>query len=329
MKDRKFDKTPEWLFNEYVIKDRTIAEIAKECNLTRAGLKSTLNKYNIRKPVFDRKETEIRNLLAAGKTTKEISELLNIGRTTIYRVMKKNNLEINYKPDFKKYNSSNDSIICSMYLDGFSTTEIAVQLNITAKSVGNHLRHCEIKVRNAKECQWNYRGKQIPEEFDSYDKMYELYITEKKSKKELGNMFGMQPDTIDRVLRTLGIPVRDNSESKIGINCGEKHPNWKGGITPLYMRLREAFQTQLCPKILKRDNYTCQLCGAKGTLHVHHIRHFKDIVQEIMVEHPDINPVDNINELYDIIVKDSRFLDENNLITYCPHCHYTIAHKRY
>ena len=47
-----------------------------------------------------------------------------------------------------------------------------------------------------------------------------------------------------------------------------------------------------------------------------------------MSEHPDMNPTDNQEELYQIAIKDSRFLDLDNLITYCSYCHYNIAHGR-
>lgn len=70
------------------------------------------------------------------------------------------------------------------------------------------------------------------------------------------------------------------------------------------------------------------MCGSKKKLHVHHIKHFKDILEEIMNEHPDMNPTDNQEELYQIAIKDSRFLDLDNLITYCSYCHYNIAHGR-
>ena len=138
----------------------------------------------------------------------------------------------------------------------------------------------------------------------------------------------VDPGTIDTCLKNLNIPIRNNSESKIGINTGTLHHNWQGGVTPLHIRVRESFHTILVKKNKKRDNYTCQLCGAKGTLHVHHIIHFSTIMKEILLEHPELNPVDNINELYDIAVKDIRLNDLNNLITCCPNCHYNIYHKR-
>ncbi|MGN0966184.1 MAG: HNH endonuclease [Candidatus Coprovivens sp.] len=146
------------------------------------------------------------------------------------------------------------------------------------------------------------------------------------SKKDLGEKFNCDPCVIDRVLREYNIPIRNNSESKVGLLVGEKHWNWKGGITPLARRLREFFGVNQVIKILERDHYKCQMCGSKKNLQVHHIKHFKDILKRILDEHPDLDPITNINELYNIAVKDKEFLNLDNLITYCKDCHLGKIH---
>lgn len=57
---------------------------------------------------------------------------------------------------------------------------------------------------------------------------------------------------------------------------GEKHPNWKGGITPENTRIRRHIEYDLWRSaVLLRDNYICQKYGTRGgKLHAHHIQNF-------------------------------------------------------
>ena len=320
--DRKFNKTKEWLYEEYIIKNKSRKEIATECGLTLAGLKNTLNKYGISKPELEIPISELEAYLEEGKSVDDICDIYHCTRSSVYRRMKKNNLTIHYKPDFKQYDNTNDELICQLYLDGFSTTQIGKQFNMPHRTILNHLEHCGLNSRTLSQAQWAYKQKTTPEEFKSYEAMYELYIVQKLSKKDLGERFNCDPCVIDRVLQELNIPIRNNSEAKVGLKTGEEHPNWQGGITPLHLRLRECFKVNQAPEVLKRDEYKCQICGKTGTLHVHHIKPFAQILKRIVSEHPELNVEKNVNELYDIAIHDAEFCDMNNLISYCKECHY-------
>lgn len=320
----KFNKTKEWLVEEYVIKNRSRKEIASECGLSESGLKSLLNKLNIKKEILDLPKDKLEELINLKLDHTEIESRLNISQTTLYRYLKKYDLSIIAEVDHSQYDDSKDEIICQLYFDGFSTTEIGDELGISHKTVCSHLEHCGISRRTLSEAQWNHNNKTLPKEFKSYEKMYDLYINQHLSKKELGYLFNCDPCVIDKILRELGIPIRNNAESKIGLLFGDKHWNWKGGLTSLSRRLREFFGTNLTLKVLERDNYKCRICGSKHKLQVHHIIQFKDILAKILNENPQYRLPDNINELYDIATKDPQFLDCDNLITYCRDCHHKI-----
>lgn len=86
-------------------------------------------------------------------------------------------------------------------------------------------------------------------------------------------------------------------------HCGEKNPNWKGGLTKREETLAHRLRVELknwAKKILERDNYTCQKCGVrlreKEVMEVHHIK-----------------PVSKYPSLV---------LDIENGITLCKNCHY-------
>jgi len=56
-----------------------------------------------------------------------------------------------------------------------------------------------------------------------------LYTTKRISGTKLAEMFDVNLCTIYNRLRALGIKIRSNSESHVGIQARENNPNWKGG----------------------------------------------------------------------------------------------------
>ena len=57
---------------------------------------------------------------------------------------------------------------------------------------------------------------------------------------------------------------------------------------------------------------------------MHHIKHFSEILKRILEENPNLDPINNVNDLYNISIRDKEFCDLDNLITYCKDCHYKI-----
>lgn len=94
--------------------------------------------------------------------------------------------------------------------------------------------------------------------------------------------------------------IRNTLKQK-GISKGSNNPNWKGGITPINIRLRSQYKNEIViwrQTIFKRDIFTCKFlgCNKKGIpLQAHHIQ-----------------KVANFPEL---------ILDINNGITLCKKCH--------
>lgn len=84
---------------------------------------------------------------------------------------------------------------------------------------------------------------------------------------------------------------------------GERHWNWKGGITPENARIRASAEYAKWRKaVFERDHFTCQMCGRYGCkLNAHHIKPFS--------KYPEYR------------------LDLDNGITLCKECH-KKAHKK-
>lgn len=57
---------------------------------------------------------------------------------------------------------------------------------------------------------------------------------------------------------------------------GKKHPNWKGGITPLNLQIRHSIEYRLWREsVFVRDGFACVRCGkASRIFEVHHIKSF-------------------------------------------------------
>lgn len=64
---------------------------------------------------------------------------------------------------------------------------------------------------------------------------------------------------------------------------GVRHPNWRGGLTPLMLKVRNCFKyIAWRSSCFLRDNYTCQICLERGgKLNVDHFpKRFSDIFYE-------------------------------------------------
>lgn len=70
--------------------------------------------------------------------------------------------------------------------------------------------------------------------------------------------------------------IRKLSISHIGKNCGEKHHNWKGGVTPLNEKIRRSVEYKEWRKaVYARDDFTCVQCRKRGIkIHADHIKPF-------------------------------------------------------
>lgn len=78
---------------------------------------------------------------------------------------------------------------------------------------------------------------------------------------------------------------KSKSVEEVVKRSGEKHYNWKGGITPEVRKIRNSLEYKLWrTAVFERDNYTCIWCGSKFikgvtgrvVIHADHIKRFSD-----------------------------------------------------
>ena len=330
----------EWLFNEYVTKDRSTQDIADEYGCKRNTIQCWLSRHNIKKAVVKReykikhnyqdKDFLIKEHIQNKKSMTQIAKENGVSSDTIRYHLIKNGIDYWRAENETFFDETNIGDVIDLYNSGVSANEIANRYNTSHGVVIRALNNSGIKTRNMQEAQLTLHMDEIPSVFYDPEWLENEHWGEGKTCKDIGKELGIDPGAVRRQMQKLGIRTMTNAESKIDRMVGHKHPNWQGGLTPLKFLLREYFHVNQAPRITARDNYTCQNCGATHTvLNVHHIRGFSEIVNEIVSEHPelDVNDPDDRLKLYDIVVSDNRFLDEDNLITYCKYCHYFIIHN--
>lgn len=75
------------------------------------------------------------------------------------------------------------------------------------------------------------------------------------------------------------------SLNRIGITAKEKHPLWKGGVSPVNHKIRNSFEYKEWRKnVFRRDNWTCVFCGYRSVgkinkrsdIEADHIKRFSD-----------------------------------------------------
>lgn len=106
------------------------------------------------------------------------------------------------------------------------------------------------------------------------------------------------------------------SESRKGKAVGSANPSWKGGVTPLLIKLKRLTEYKTWQKgVFARDNYTCRSCSIRGckTLTAHHLVSFSFIVQMFKVR--------SVYEAREQIM----LWNIRNGVTLCEECHKQTA----
>lgn len=171
----------------------------------------------------------------------------------------------------RKYDLPKDEILRLYFEEKLSFSEIGRLYNCHAQTICNRFKEWGIIARNisesllGREFSW---GSKISESLKGHKLSIETKrkIAQKATGRvpyNKGKRKSTHPDII-----------------KYGVK-GNRHWNWKGGISGKAKRLRQTSKYKAWrDSIFARDNYTCVICGKKGgNLVVHHLIRFSVILK--------------------------------------------------
>lgn len=187
---------------------------------------------------------------------------------------------------------------------GYKQTEEAKR-NMSVGKIGNKNalgKHWKLSEESKKKISLAKIGK--PRSDETKKKLSEAnkgkHLSEETKKKisdfHKGNKYCLGHKISEETRKKLSEGRRGKSTKAWAVK-GEKHHNWKGGITLANLKIRNSDEyKQWRIKVFERDNYKCLACGrVGGSLTAHHIKKFSDYTK-------------------------LRF-DINNGATLCDYCH--------
>ena len=169
-----------------------------------------------------------------------------------------------------------------------SIPDIASKLGVCNETIRSWMVRFEIPRRGRSSVTRTYKTANL--KLSDKDWMVKHYVELRESTTQLANDLGVTDAGVLYWLRKHGIDTRSPKEASA---TGEDHYAWTGGHPRYYGRnWREQRK-----KTLERDEHTCQDCGTKEELHVHHVHKIRSF------DNPE----------------DANYLE--NLTTLCQHCH--------
>jgi len=174
----------------------------------------------------------------------------------------------------------NKEKIIQQYEDGLSTIDLGKIYNVNCVTIWHWLKKWGIKIRSRGEILKSYRFKKGCVPLIPFEKNHVPW--------NKGIHTGIKPwlgkKRPDMSIKMKGRIFSQETLNKLSIShtgkTGSLCSNWKGGVTPINHIERNKFKFYIQKQVLKRDNYTCQICGVRGVrLHVDHIQKWSEYVE--------------------------------------------------
>lgn len=253
----------------YINFDLNIPDIAQKFNCSISKIQSLLKERNILRTHTEaqiirfttEQENSIIEMYIKNKiNTKNISKKFNVSKSTIERLLKRKNVLLSHSESQKR---------------AFENVDKRKRLSDTIKE---YCKNLEVKKKKSIDTIKQWKDPETRKILINSIKISSQKPEVKKRRSDSQKERTQSPDYVHPMLGKHHSEKsrKRNSESHIGLQSGEKHPNFKNWSSRLPYCFK--FTPKLKETIRIRDSYTCQLCGViqNGRKHTcHHIHYDK------------------------------------------------------
>lgn len=293
----------DWLFEQYVEKQRSSTDIANECGCSSSAILKWLKKHGIERRAPPRELADerlsdpdwLRNeYIGQQNTISGIADKCDCSRRTVAKWLDRHDIDTRETGRQGQYpRLENKGWLRSHYIDKEqSVIDIAEKCGSGKTTVVRWLDKHGIETRS--------NTPDVPDERLKNERwLREQYLRQEKSTMDIAKQCDCSSSTVVRWFQ------EHNIETRIDYPSGENHPGWKGGK----QNYGRGWNRKKRQSVRERDGFKCRSGDCSVTqeqhlnkygekLHVHHLRKARDV-----------NDPERRNA-------------KENLITLCRDCHY-------
>ena len=199
----------------------SMSKLAELFSIDDSTVLSTLKKYNIErrtkeeyyKKLPDELEQEIITLYQQGIYIYKLSEKFNLNKTTISRLLKKNNIYVKNSKDFKKLNEKQEQEIVNHYQSWASLAQLAEMYNVSTFTIKRTLKNYGAYVKSpagSNLITWKITKKDEREIIKLYQQGLSL--------RKIAEKFDVIDETIASALKRNNVRIRSKTAHIVKIN---------------------------------------------------------------------------------------------------------------